>query len=141
MADLKAPRRSGDLVVRESDHVYGRDSVKLDAGPVALTITDRDPIGVFCIADGTIVLAGAEATITGIVVEATERLPASMAIDELTTKPVAVLRRGHVVINKAAIPLLDPVGGTFNVATIVTRLEALGFKVLTDPQQSSTQTT
>jgi len=139
--DLKSRRRSGDLIINESPHIFGRDSVKLDAGAAALTITDRDPIGVFCTDDGTIVLAGSEATLTGIVVESQEDLPATMAADALTTMPYAVLRRGEVVINKNAIPAADPQGAAFNVATIVTRLEALGFKVLTNPTATSTQTT
>ena len=140
MSDVHySPRRVGDIIVRESDYTYGRDSVLLGA-TAAMTITDRDPIGHFVKANGDIAIAGDEANVVGIVVEG-ERLPDAMTAGENLVRPHAVLKRGEVVVNKNALPLEDPEGNAYNLATIQTTLEALNFVFITDPTVSEVQST
>lgn len=134
-----SPRRVGDIIVRESDYAYGRDSVLLGA-TAAMTITDRDPIGQFAKANGDIAVAGDEGDIVGIIVEG-ERLPESMTLGENLVRPHAVLKRGEVVVNKNALPTEDPEGAAFNMTTVQTTLEGLGFVVITDPTVTEVQNT
>lgn len=93
-------------------------------------LTDYDIQG--CLLVGNVVAAaGDESSITGVVlVPGLKTL--TLASEESTTEKFPILRRGPAILDRAGLPMKDPMGGTYNLTTVTTRLLTLGIKVVTN---------
>jgi hypothetical protein len=70
-------------------------------------------------------------------------IPEALANNGITALKYPILLNGPAIVNQDAIPLTDPAGGTYTLATIVTALAALSppVKIVKQPVTTGTQTT
>jgi hypothetical protein len=96
-----------------------------------------DIVGVPVIANNVIAAAGDEASVIGIVLpQGTTKL--TLAAEAQSVDKYFVLNRGPATIAKSGLPTLDPVGGSYNLTTLATRLLTLGILVVTSTELENT---
>ncbi len=145
MANKTKPKVGGDVLISHLSDLYSVESgtVKMPASGGAHDVAQV--AGMPAVWDATnkratLVLNAAVNTTTCLVLHGPAL--ASKANDfETTDKYTIVFNPEGCVINKNAIPTTDSAGTTITLATLVTQLETLGFKVVADPVKKSTQTT
>lgn len=131
MAKYKA-KTAGDVLIHEESAIVCRDSVVIaNQTAAAFTAVPGQPID----ASGNVVLATAEASTVGLLLESV-----ALGASETTALKYGIVARGPCVIDEQSIALVDSAGASYTVATIVTALEALGMTVRQEPTVSSTQT-
>lgn len=121
----------GDLLIREGDPVYGRESKTVtNSGETEMVLAVGHPMddNVPCLA------ANVAANADGVLLERTV-IPAG------ESRKVPVLARGHAVFNKTKLPAADYAGSTISAADYAARLVTLGFIVREEPSITETQTT
>lgn len=102
-------------------------------------ITLADPLGTpLKLVAGVweIALNADAATVKGLLLHM-EPIPA-IAAGATTTRKYLILARGPAIISKAGLPVNDPAGTPWTMATLIATLLALGIKVESNPPQSGT---
>lgn len=122
--------RPYELLRWEPDQRYSRDAVtiKNPSGSTALAAggllvgTPLKKVG----SQWTIVLSGDEANTTALFIgDDAQKISEALAANTVSTYTYPILVRGPAIINRAALPALDPNGASYTAATITTALLAL----------------
>lgn len=137
------PRRLGDLQIAEWHPGYCRVSATVkNAGGTTYTV--NDPLGLPVQSDGSggyeLVYAGSESSTIGLILW---EAPVTFTTAVYTPYPLPILVRGPIVIDYSfGLPVNDPAGSAYTIATIITALKALSppFVPLAEPTLQTTQT-
>jgi hypothetical protein len=109
------------------------------ATPASATITQI--AGLPLKANNVIALATEEASVVALAVWGPAIHDLAADADTAAVPPYTIINDfTGAVINQNAIVATDPAGTDYTLATIVTALEALGAKVVSEPVKTSTQT-
>lgn len=137
--------RPGDIVLHlESFSYCTKNAIIRNATGASVTITD--PAGVFVKAgdngaDFNLAKSTEEADVVGIILRCDDP-PETIANSANSVKRYLVLHKAPCVVNKDNLPTSDLAGVAYDTfAQIITALEALGFKFVTNPTKTTSQTT
>jgi len=139
---LTSKKKQGDLLIAFFHQGFNFDSAKVkNAGGGTVTITD--PLGYPLKTDGAggyaLALAADAANVIGLIISPQTTI--TLAAGASTTRPCQILARGPAVLDKQMLPTLDLAGAAITLATLVTALQALQIRFMTEPVTSSTQAT
>lgn len=131
MSVLTKRAAGGDVIIYELARIVTREEVEIEnEGEVNLELQAGYPVEL----DGTLVEAGNEGDVEGILCEPVTLLPGE-------TRKVAVLARGPAAINRDALPTKDVDNANLNVDTLAATLATLGIVVRREPINKEEQLT
>jgi len=139
--------RVSDLLKSEWDPRYERDAVTVKNASGVSVLVGWLQVGHPLKKSGAqweVVMSGDEASTTALFLgHDSTGIPEALANNGITALKYPILWRGPALINQSVIPLTDPAGGSYTLATIVTALAALSppIGVVQSPATTGTQTT
>jgi hypothetical protein len=135
MSTLTEGSKIGDLVRHEYDPNYCRENAVLRNATGATVAAQASPLGIVVKRSGAKwvpVLATDEANAAGLLLCTDPDALPSKANNTDYSGTFVFLFRGPAKIAKAYLPTADVAGTSYTMATLVSRLEALGIQVLTE---------
>lgn len=140
MASQTTVKVLSDLIRREvfDRGDFTREEAVIKNGTAAI-VTLSDPLGTPLKLNGgvyEIALNADVATVDALLLH-TEPI-AAIAIGATTTRKYLLLTRGPAIVSKAGLPVNDPAGTPWTMATLIATLLALNIKVESNPPQSGT---
>lgn len=141
MAAKTKNRTLGDLIRYELNPSFTREQYTLrNATGASATLTN--PMGYpvkFNANKMELALSGDEATVDGLLLQATDEDAIATGTDYAGGKR-AILVRGPAILSKDQLPINDVAGDAFVQANLITRLAALNIVVKSEPAEQTVQT-